>query len=288
MLIEQFVEIKIYKNSKNKNYYRSKGYKITDETDKIIVKTSDLQQSSTIKVKVTCDVCKKENLIEYRHFLKNIKKYGFYSCHGKCSRLKFKKTNLYRYDVENPAQLKETQEKMKITNIERYGVENVFQNENIKEISKNTKKERYNDEYFTNREKCKHTCIEIYGVEHPMQNEIVFNKNERKCFSLNWHKETGLYYRSSYEKDFLDFCVEKKLKVSKGKRIQYTIDNKKHYYFSDFYLSEKNLILEIKCDWTYKKDLIKNEIKKRFTLLSGYNFLFLIDKNYTELLKYIL
>lgn len=60
MLIEQFVEIKIYKNSKNKNYYRSKGYKITDETDKIIVKTSDLQQSSTIKVKVTCDVCKKK------------------------------------------------------------------------------------------------------------------------------------------------------------------------------------------------------------------------------------
>jgi len=142
MLLDQFVEIKIYKNSKNKNYYRSKGYKITDDTNKILVKISDLQQQSTIKIRVLCDVCKKESLIEYRFYFKNIQKYGFYSCRGKCSRTKFKNTNKERYNVENPAQLKEIQDKMKATNIERYNCENVFQNKEIKNTSKKTKKER--------------------------------------------------------------------------------------------------------------------------------------------------
>jgi len=285
MLIDTIIEIPIYKNSKNKNFYKNKGYNVIDGTN-LILQITDLQKSSTFKVRAICDICGSENYIEYRHYLKNIQTYNYYSCHGKCSRKKFKNTNIERYNVENPAKLEETKNKMRVTNIEKYGCENVFQNFEIKEKIKSTNIEKYGCENPNQnkdiRNKNKKTCIIKYGVEHPMQNEKIFNKNEKICFSSNYHKETELYYRSSYEKHFLDFCVEKNIKVKKGKRINYIFDNTQHYYFSDFFIEEKNLIIEIKCTWTYQKDILKNITKKEYTLKSGYNFLFLIDKDYSD------
>ena len=186
MLIDTIIEIPIYKNSKNKNFYKNKGYNVIDGTN-LILQITDLQKSSTFKVRAICDICGSENYIEYRHYLKNIQTYNYYSCHGKCSRKKFKNTNIERYNVENPAKLEETKNKMRVTNIEKYGCENVFQNFEIKE-------------------KIKSTNIEKYGCENPNQNK----------------------------------------------------------------------------DITYQKDILKNITKKEYTLKSGYNFLFLIDKDYSD------
>ena len=290
MLLDKTVEIKIYKNSKNKNYYRNKGYEITDKTDKILVKVSDLQNSSTIKVKVICDICNKENLLEYRHYLSNIQKYHFYSCLGKCSRIKFINTNLERYNVENSSQCNEVKNKMKITNLEKYSVENVFQNNTIKEKIKETNLLNYGVEYPIQRkeikEKIKETNLLNYGVEYPMQNKKIFNKSEKNSFVSKQH-ETGLYYRSSYEEHFLDFCIINNIRVEQGKRIKYIFNEKEHYYFSDFFIENKNLIIEIKSSWIYNKNPIINEIKKKFSIENGYNFLFLMDKNYMELIEYL-
>jgi hypothetical protein len=291
MLLNNVVEIKIYKNSKNKNYYRDKGYKITDKTDKILVKVSDLQNSSTFKVNVICDVCKKEKLIKYRNYLSNIQKYQFYSCLGKCSRIKFVNTNLERYGFKNSSQCNEVKDKIKTTNLEKYNVENVFQNEKIKEKIKGENLIKYGVENPNQREevrdKYKETCLNKFGVEHPMQNEDVFNKSEKNSFISKQHKTTGLYFRSSYEKHFLDFCIINNIEIEQGKRIKYVFDGKEHYYFSDYFIKDKNLIIEIKSSWTYNKNLIINEVKKKFTISNGYDFLFLIDKNYKELERYL-
>jgi len=90
---------------------------------------------------------------------------------------------------------------------------------------------------------------------------------------VDTNPRTNLFYRGTYEKDFLDFCVSNKIKIEKGKRFSYFFDNKKRYYFSDFYLPNKNLVIEIKSSYYYKKYYNMNESKKETALKSGYNFL---------------
>jgi len=116
-----------------------------------------------------------------------------------------------------------------------------------------------------------------------MQNENIFIKNQKSRYQLKHHEETGLSYRGTYEKDFLDYCFNNNIPIEKGKRIRYNYyDDKEHYYFSDFYYEPKNLIIEIKSDWTYNKYLYINLIKEKSCIDSGYDYLFIINKNYIK------
>lgn len=58
--------------------------------------------------------------------------------------------------------------------------------------------------------------------------------------------------------------------------IKYIQDNKEHNYFPDFYIKSKNLIIEVKSEWTYKILLIKNILKALAVRKAGYNFEFWI------------
>jgi len=55
----------------------------------------------------------------------------------------------------------------------------------------------------------------------------------------------------------------------------------------DYYLPDYNLIVEIKSSYTYNYDIEKNEAKKKASLENGYNFIFIIDKDYTEFINKI-
>lgn len=63
--------------------------------------------------------------------------------------------------------------------------------------------------------------------------------------------------------------------------IQYTQNNKKHYYYYlDIFIPKDNLIIEVKSIYTYKLHLIKNILKALSVRKNGYNFEFWIyDKN---------
>jgi hypothetical protein len=103
----------------------------------------------------------------------------------------------------------------------------------------------------------------------------------------------NLWYRSSYEEIFINFCKEFNIKIesasNKQFRIRYqTLDNKYHFYYPDFYLPKYNLIIEIKSSYTYDRFLEKNNSKQKACLELGYNHIFIIDKNYDELNKIIL
>ena len=139
-------------------------------------------------------------------------------CCSKCSNAdpnkisKQQQTNLDKYGVSNPSQLKEIKEKkkdtcnkhyrggyssseirskreqtclekyndknfknitkIKQTKLERYGDENY----NNQSKSKETKLERYGDENYNNRIKSQKTCLMKYGVLNPLQNEDIKNK----------------------------------------------------------------------------------------------------------------
>ena len=64
--------------------------------------------------------------------------------------------------------------------------------------------------------------------------------------------------------------------------IKYMLKNKVHYYYPDIYIKSKNLIIEVKSEYTYKQQLIKNIVKSLAVRKAGYNFEFWI---YTDKAK---
>ena len=123
-----------------------------------------------------------------------------------------------------------------------------------------------------------------YGVLHHSQNSIIHTKQMKGCFLLKIHEKTNLNYQGTYEKHFLDFCFDNNINVEKGPKIKYFFNDNEHYYFSDFYLKKFNLIVEVKSSYTYKLYLEKNIKKEKQSIDDGYNFIFLINKNYDELI----
>ena len=125
------------------------------------------------------------------------------------------------------------------------------------------------------------TCNEKYGVDYPSQNKEIHKKQFPK---MKTH-DIGVKYQGSYEKDFLDLCKQLNLEVKRGKTIKYIFKNKQKVYFSDYYLKDFNLIVEIKSWYTYELHKERNIEKRKSTLSKGYNFLLIIDKDYNNFLR---
>jgi len=222
----------------------------------------------------------------------NFKKYGYnYPMQNKDIFEKQKQTNLEKYGVKCSLQNEDVKNKQKQTNLKKYGVENPFQNKEIKEKIRNTNFKKYGYNYpMQNKEiheKQKQTMTKKYGVENPVQNKEIHKKQQISGFKSKNYKNTDLYYRGTYEKHFLDFCFENNIQVENGPSIKYSFDNKKRVYHSDFYLKEKNLVIEIKSNYYYKKYLQKNLAKQKSCIDQGYNFIFINNKNYKIFQKLI-
>jgi hypothetical protein len=101
-----------------------------------------------------------------------------------------------------------------------------------------------------------------YGVEYPSQDPSIFKQIFKTSFKIKKFKDTNIYYQGSYELDFLEKYYDKYPDIQRGPRIKYIFKGKKHYYFSDFLIPSKNLIVEVKnsyFDKKYKK--IENELQ---------------------------
>jgi hypothetical protein len=213
-------------------------------------------------------------------------------------------TNLILYGVEHPLQNKDILEKMYISNIEIYGFKTPLQNEEIKQKISDTKEERYGDKNYNNREQYKITNNLSYSVDNPMQNDIIKNKQRNgffkkygvyhpsqvpefyeKCiksgYSSKQFKDTNLYYQGTYELNFLNKYYDK-FTIIRGLPITYIFEDKTHIYYPDFFIKELNLIIEIKSDRWYNKDLEMNLEKEKTCKKVGYNYLFIINKDYTK------
>lgn len=251
----------------------------------------------------TCRKCSK-----FKRIKTTIERYGVDNA-SQCINIKNKKklTTLKNYGFENPSQSKIIKEQKKKTMLKNYGVEYVLQSKELVENIKNTKISKYGDENFNNRVQSLNTCmkkygvenpsqletikkkkcetsIKNYGVEHPMQNIDIFTKHQKSSYRL--HKYKNIFYQGSYEKDFLDIYFDK-ITLNKIKPIPYLYENKNKYYHPDFYYKHLNLIIEIKSNYTYNKELNKNLSKRKSCIEKGYKFIFIIDKKYNEFEKLI-
>jgi len=116
-----------------------------------------------------------------------------------------------------------------------------------------------------------------------MKNIDVFNKHLKNSYIIN--KYESISYQGTYELDFLEKYYN--IGINKYDAISYLYENKNRIYYPDFYYKPLNLIIEIKSNYYYYKCLYKNLAKQKSCIEQGYNFIFIIDKNYDEFKKLI-
>lgn len=274
MIISNEVEIKM--NGKHIKRYKNIGYdaKIGDI---IKVKVIDLPKGSHVIISTKCDNCSMIKEIKYYTYVKCTNNSDYYCCN--CSYNKVRINNLNKYGVENTLELEIVKNNRLITLKSKYGVSNSSQIKGVSNKVSNTKKVRYGDERYNNRELAKKTMFDKYGVDNALQDTFLFQKQQLSGFILK--KYGNLYYRGTYELDFIKYCVINKIQIENGPSVKYIYDNKEKIYHSDFYLPEYNLICEIKSEYYYNLYLDKNISKKYHCIKNNYNFTFIIDKNYS-------
>lgn len=215
-----------------------------------------------------------------------------------------RKTFLQNYGVDNPSKSKIVTDKIKKTQTEKFGTLYV-NTEEFKEKFKNTCLAKYGVEHhsqsdiikdkkiqtnltkrgtktpFTSepcKEKSRNTCLLKYGVEHHNQRP----KNSQLLSDINYFKDTELTYQGSYELDFINTCIDKNVEINNGRPVKYNLNGEIKTYYPDFYIKELNLIIEIKSTYTLNVEYDKNMAKQTACIEQGYNFIFIVDKNYNE------
>lgn len=235
-----------------------------------------------------------------------IEKYGF-DCYTKTDeyKTKSKQTWLSNYGVENPSYSEEVKQKRVDTKLKKFGFINNSQTkewkdkiigiwnsrteEEIENINKKrsiTTIDKYGVENYTKtedfRQKYISTCLLKYGYESHNQSPEVHQLQQISGLKTKKYNNTELTYQGTYELDFLERYYNKVI-IEKTNPIQYQLNENTHYYHPDFYLPDYNLIIEVKSSYTYEYDLDKNLEKKQYSIKSGFNFIFIIDKDYSEL-----
>jgi len=262
MILDEYVDV--YICNFNIKYYTKLGYK-TVLFQKLKISIKHLTLGSGLKINVKCDICNFEKMIRYQDYLKIIKnnKDNLYSC-SKC-----RMDKCFIKDGMNISKLESIKEKKKDTFILKYGFDNPS-----KCVQFQKKKED------TNLKNC--------GYKYPQQNRDISEKTLKSGFKINYW-ENGLLYQGNYEKDFLEHCVQMNILdlISKPKSIRYFYNDKKSYYHPDFYIEKLNLIIEIKSDYWYKIHKERNILKENSVKEQGFNFLLILNKDYTEFDEFI-
>ena len=198
-----------------------------------------------------------------------------------------------KYGVDNYSKTDEYKEKVKKTSMEKYGVDSPNKSNSIKIKKVQSMINKYgfisNSMTEVSKNKLKETNMQRYGVEYPMQVVEFFNKQQKSSFSILEFEDTELYYQSTYELDFLLKMKEvgQIHNIRRGKVIYYYENGLKRAHFPDFYMENLNIIIEIKSNYTYNKYLDRNILKQKACVDIGYNYLYIIDKNYDTILNII-
>jgi len=131
------------------------------------------------------------------------------------------------------------------------------------------------------RTKIEATKLQNSRFEH--QIKAIKNNYKRKKFVLPSGRVAIV---QGYEDDFLNYIFKNNLFKEedicfKPPRIKYAVNR---YYYPDFFIPRLNLLIEIKSNYTLKKT---NPEKLKAAYNSSYNFLIIIDKDYSEFRKFI-
>jgi len=257
MILTDKVKIKIF--SSNLKHYNSIGFDVK-YGDVIEIRPELLSKGSHHKVLVKCDVCGFERELIYKRYYDNVSIYDTYCCSNKCAYYaKNQKTNMIRHGNKSFNNIN----KIRKTCLDKYGFECSLQNQEVKD-------------------KIEKTIQNKYGVTHQMRSEEIFKKQQYSAFKIQEY--SGVTCCGSYEMDFIEKYITK-TDIKDCFPVDYNFQGKIRKYHPDFYLESHKLIVEIKSTYTYMRYLEKNIAKQKSCLAMGYNFIFIIDKNYEEFNK---
>ena len=213
---------------------------------------------------------------------------------------KIKQTNLINRGVEYAAQDPKIIQQRSETNLNTYGFKCTLQNEEVKEKTKETLLDIYFVDNISKNEDIKKKKIETtltnYGVEHPAQCPEIANKmsetskrfKEVETPSGKIIKLEG-YERFAY-KLLLETYLEEEIIHSRLEVPEiwwFDKDDKKHRYFTDFYIPKDNLLIEVKSKRTFDLGIGKLKLSFKKCINDGYKMEVWIVSPKGELIKKI-
>ena len=140
----------------------------------------------------------------------------------------------------------------------------------------------------TTYERKKESYQEKYGVDNPMQDPKInetSNINRYKFKAVNIHGRRFSRLQG-YEPQGIIYLIEKMdIDVNtihsgrKVPKIRYKFQGKNKTYFPDMYVEDRNLLVEVKCDYTYNNMIELNQAKREASIKAGYDYLTIIFTN---------
>lgn len=207
-----------------------------------------------------------------------------------------RKSLLQIHGVDNVRKIPEVKriiaEKRKIACLKEYGVEQYASTAVVKERIKQTKLLHYGIGDYNGNDKRQRTCMKKYGVDNVRKIPDIIERVRYKSYNKkDYRLPSGkivqvqgyenrvldqLFKDGYQESDILTVIADIKSKVG----IIYYCDalGVKHRYFPDIYIISENKIIEVKSEYTYKRELEKNLLKQQACLNRGLNFEFRILK----------
>lgn len=224
-------------------------------------------------------------------------------CSPKCfpnqwNQEKVKETVKYKYNVDNVSFLNDVKDKISNSNKKNY-------KNNKKEIVKkfiDTCLDKYDSHPMLNDElikKYKNTMIKNYGVDHPSKT-LKFRDNSSKrmiennskynfkeYYKVKKYKDTELYYQSSYEYHFLEYCEKHDIldKVKNGNVYDFLPEERDYGFRTITDFSIGDIEIEIKSKYILEKQggYFMLNIKQKAVERLNKKYLLIIDKDYSEL-----
>jgi hypothetical protein len=138
------------------------------------------------------------------------------------------------------------------------------------------------------------TCMVRYGVRNVSQDPVIFEKIVKKSYTgKKYNFKSGKVLRiQGYEGFAIDDLLDEKISEHDlffGKDIpsfSYIDDNNiQHVYHPDIFVKSLNLIVEVKSDYTYTKELRKNYLKFCKVVETGYRLRIMIYNDKFESVK---
>lgn len=210
-------------------------------------------------------------------------------------KLKKEKTFKKKYGVDNPTKSKLIKDKIKKTNNIKYGGNSPMCNKDVIDKARKTYQQNYLnniDNMLELIKKRENTMFKKYGVKYWVQNSENLDKINKNTSYKEYYFNDKKIYLQGYEDYVLFEILLKKYDINDiyifnadiekniGK-INYLCDNKKHKYYPDFYIKSVNKIYEVKSDYTYESDILKNKLKQKACLENNINFEFIIINKQT-------
>jgi hypothetical protein len=202
---------------------------------------------------------------------------------------KMKKLNQNKFGVDWYFSSAEFKKKSKETCQLKYGVNYHVQSQQSIENIRKTNIEKYgNPVWFQSvvgKEQTRQSLLERYGVEHQMQIPEILDKQMKSA-----HRKRDYFFPSGkrisiqgYENLALDVLLKtyREEDIFAGNEvfpeigaIEYVYKGKKKRYFPDIYVKSKNLLIDVKSDWTLRLHYDLNIAKREACKASRFEFQF--------------